>query len=107
MRFPDRLIRQTTPTRRRCDETRETDLQRVHEGDRSGQHSIRLLWPRDLSMGDTGREKRRFGLKDCPMVHLDESGEIDCYFTETGATVCSSRGITSLRKRSPMSKEDT
>src|SRR6516165_8746653 len=25
MRFPDRLIRQTTPTRGRCDETRETD----------------------------------------------------------------------------------
>jgi hypothetical protein len=30
---------------------------------------------------------RRFGLEDCPMVHLDERGEIDCYFTETGATV--------------------
>src|SRR5215469_6168002 len=35
----------------------------------------------------TPDEMRRFGLKDCPMVHLDESGEIDCYFTETGATV--------------------
>ena len=35
----------------------------------------------------TPAEMRRFGLKDCPMVHLDESGEIDCYFTETGATV--------------------
>ena len=33
------------------------------------------------------REMRRFGLEDCPLVHLDESGEIDCYFTETGATV--------------------
>jgi hypothetical protein len=28
-----------------------------------------------------------YGPEDCPMVHLDESGEIDCYFTETGATV--------------------
>ena len=35
----------------------------------------------------TPDEMRRFGLKDCPMVHLDKSGEIDCYFTETGATV--------------------
>jgi hypothetical protein len=41
-------------------------------------------------------EMRRFGLKDCPMVHLDKSGEID--FTETGATV-GSGGVTSLRKR--------
>jgi hypothetical protein len=32
-------------------------------------------------------EMRRFGLEDCPMVHLDKSGKIDCYFTETGATV--------------------
>ena len=37
----------------------------------------------------TPAERRRFGLKDCPMVHLDERGEIDCYFTETGATVVS------------------
>jgi hypothetical protein len=35
----------------------------------------------------TPDEMRRFGLEDCPMVHLDKSGEIDCYFTETGATV--------------------
>ena len=35
----------------------------------------------------TPDEMRHFGLEDCPMVHLDESGEIDCYFTETGATV--------------------
>ena len=35
----------------------------------------------------TPDEMRRFGLEDCPMVHLDERGEIDCYFTETGATV--------------------
>jgi 2-hydroxychromene-2-carboxylate isomerase len=48
MRFPDRLIRQTTPTRGRRDETRETDLQR-------------------------------------------EASEIDCYFTETGATVVPGR----------------
>ena len=86
MRFPDPLIRQT-PTRGRRDETRETDLQLANEGGQRGQHSFWLLWPRDLSMGDTGREKRRFGLKDCPMVHLDKSGEIDCYFTEAGATV--------------------
>jgi hypothetical protein len=26
----------------------------------------------------TPAEMRRFGLKACPMVHLDESGEIDC-----------------------------
>jgi hypothetical protein len=35
----------------------------------------------------TPDEMRRFGLEGCPMVHLDESGEIDCYFTEAGATV--------------------
>jgi hypothetical protein len=40
----------------------------------------------------TPDEMRRFGLKDCPMVHLDESGEIDCYFTEAGATVVSVPG---------------
>jgi hypothetical protein len=34
----------------------------------------------------TPDEMRRFGLEDCPMVHLDKSGEIDCYFTEAGAT---------------------
>jgi hypothetical protein len=39
-------------------------------------------------------EMRRFGLEDCPMVHLDKSGEIDCYFTETGATVVPGRHIT-------------
>ena len=32
------------------------------------------------------------------MVHLDKSGEIDCYFTETGATVAPG-GIAPLRKR--------
>jgi hypothetical protein len=35
----------------------------------------------------TSDEMRRFGLEDRPLVHLDESGQIDCYFTETGATV--------------------
>jgi hypothetical protein len=45
----------------------------------------------------TPDEMRRFGLKDCPMVHLDESGEIDCYRGD-----CSFAGFTSLRKRSPM-----
>ena len=33
----------------------------------------------------TKEEMRRFGLKDYPMVHLDENGNIDCYFTETEA----------------------
>src|SRR6516165_630584 len=42
----------------------------------------------------TPDEMRRFGLKDCPVVHLDKSGEIDCYFTETGATVVSEASIT-------------
>jgi hypothetical protein len=35
----------------------------------------------------TPEEMRRFGLKDCAMVHLDQSGEIGCYLTEAGATV--------------------
>jgi hypothetical protein len=30
-------------------------------------------------------EMRRFGLKACPLVHLDEKGDIDSYFTETEA----------------------
>src|SRR5262249_39873145 len=54
--LPDRLIRQTTPTRGRCDETRETDLQRANEGGQRGLRSIWLLWPRNLSMGHTGRD---------------------------------------------------
>jgi hypothetical protein len=33
----------------------------------------------------TQEEVRRFGLKDYPLVHLDENGDIDCYFTETEA----------------------
>ena len=41
----------------------------------------------EKTLSATPDEMRRFGLKDCPMVHIDESGEIDCYFTETGATV--------------------
>jgi hypothetical protein len=45
----------------------------------------------------TPDEMRRFGLEECPMVHLDERGEIDCYFTETGATV-----VSHVRKRWPM-----
>jgi hypothetical protein len=28
---------------------------------------------------------RRFNLKECPMVHLDAKGNVDCYFTETEA----------------------
>jgi hypothetical protein len=39
------------------------------------------------TLGAANELARRFGLEDCPMVHLDKSGEIDCYFTETGATV--------------------
>ena len=35
----------------------------------------------------TPDEMRRFGLEDCPLVHLDVRGEIDCYFTEAGVTV--------------------
>jgi hypothetical protein len=34
----------------------------------------------------TPDEMRRFGLETV-LVHLDKSGEIDCYFTETRATV--------------------
>jgi hypothetical protein len=35
----------------------------------------------------TSEEMRRFDLKDCQLVHLDGSGEIDCYFTETDAVI--------------------
>jgi hypothetical protein len=28
---------------------------------------------------------QRFSLKAFPLVHLDEKGDIDCYFTETEA----------------------
>ena len=52
----------------------------------------------------TPDEMRRFGLKDCPMVHLDESGEIDCYFTETGATVVPGRHIKTLRREAALSR---
>jgi hypothetical protein len=45
----------------------------------------------------TPDEMRRFGLEDCLMVHLDKSGEIDCYFTETGATVVPGRRDFGLR----------
>jgi hypothetical protein len=31
----------------------------------------------------TQEEMQRFGLNDHPLVHLDEKGDIDCYFTET------------------------
>ena len=33
----------------------------------------------------TQEETQRFGLKDYPLVHFDEKGDIDCYFTETEA----------------------
>ena len=49
----------------------------------------------------TPDEMRRLGLKDCPMVHLDESGEIDCYFTETGATVLPGTYITENARQCP------
>jgi hypothetical protein len=35
----------------------------------------------------TQEEMQRLGLEDYPMVHLDEKGDIDCYFTETGAVI--------------------
>lgn len=35
----------------------------------------------------TRDEIKRFGLKSCPLVHLDDNGNIDCYFTETAAVV--------------------
>ena len=35
--------------------------------------------------GASQDEMLRFGLKACPLVHLDENGAIDCYFTETEA----------------------
>jgi hypothetical protein len=35
----------------------------------------------------TQEEMRRFGLNDHPLVHLDENGTIDCYFTETEAVI--------------------
>jgi hypothetical protein len=38
----------------------------------------------------TPEEMRRFGLKSAPLVHLDQVGEIDCYFTETAAVVVAS-----------------
>jgi hypothetical protein len=33
----------------------------------------------------TQEEMQRFNLKACPLVHLDNTGNIDCYFTETEA----------------------
>ena len=33
----------------------------------------------------TQEEMQRFSLRDFPLVHLDENGDIDCYFTETEA----------------------
>jgi hypothetical protein len=33
----------------------------------------------------TPEETMRFGLGDTPLVHLDEHGAIDCYFTEAEA----------------------
>ena len=85
MRFPGRLIQQTTPTKGWCDETRETDLRRVNEAVKEGSVPFGYYGPETCRWA-TPDEMRRFGLEDCPMVHLDKSGEIDCYFTETGAT---------------------
>jgi hypothetical protein len=43
----------------------------------------------------TQEEMQRFGLRTCPLVHLDEKGRIDSYFTETEAvTVRSEHGAT-------------
>jgi hypothetical protein len=33
----------------------------------------------------TPAEMRHFKLTECPMVHLDKNGNVDCYFTETEA----------------------
>ena len=35
----------------------------------------------------TREEMRSWGLRDAPLVHIDESGEADCYFTTTKAVV--------------------
>ena len=35
----------------------------------------------------TQEEMQRFSLKDFPLVHLDEKGDIDRYFTETEAVI--------------------
>lgn len=35
----------------------------------------------------TPQEMRRFGLTDCPLVHLDQTDQIDSYFTEIAAVV--------------------
>jgi hypothetical protein len=37
----------------------------------------------------TREEMVQFGLVDCPLVHLNINGEIDCYFTETEAVALS------------------
>jgi hypothetical protein len=47
----------------------------------------------------TQEEVRRFGLKDYPLVHLDENGDIDCYFTETEAVTYVLRTTTLSRSR--------
>jgi hypothetical protein len=39
----------------------------------------------------TAEEMKRFNLLDCPLVHLDRSGEIDCYSTTTSAVVVKRR----------------
>ena len=53
------------------------------------------------TLGAANELARRFGLEDCPMVHLDKSGEIDCYFTETGATVLPGTYITENARQCP------
>ena len=35
----------------------------------------------------TQEEMQRFRVKVCPLVHVDEKGDIDCYFTETEAVI--------------------
>jgi hypothetical protein len=40
----------------------------------------------------THSETQRFGLEIAPLVHFDEAGSIDCYFTETKAVVVGPNG---------------
>ena len=40
----------------------------------------------------TQEEVERFGLDDYPLVHLDDNGDIDCYFTESRAVVVKPAG---------------
>ena len=47
----------------------------------------------------TQEEMQRFSLKDFPLVHLDEKGDIDRYFTETEAVTIRPKNEPSTRTR--------